>query len=55
VFAVVMDRVEKREVTVGEQNGLEAQILAGLNVGDQIVLHPSDKLDSGTQVAIRGL
>jgi HlyD family secretion protein len=54
VFTVVMDRVEKREVTVGEQNGLEAQILAGLRVGDKIVLHPSDKLDSGTHVAIRG-
>jgi HlyD family secretion protein len=54
VFAVVADHVEQREVVVGEQNGLEAQILEGLSVGDRIVLHPSDKLDSGTLVAIRG-
>jgi HlyD family secretion protein len=50
VFKVVDNVVQVQKIKVGRQNGLEAEITEGLNEGDQIVLHPSDQIQSGTKV-----
>ncbi len=53
VFVVKGDRARIRRVVIGQQNGLEAQVLTGLEFSEQAVLHPSDKLGDGSKVAAR--
>lgn len=53
VFQVVEGVVHQKMVKTGRQNGLEAEILDGLNEGDLVVLHPSDQADEGVQVSQR--
>ena len=42
-----------RHVEVGHNSGLEAEILRGLVVGEPVIVHPSDKLADGSQIAPR--
>ncbi len=51
VFAVEGGRAALRAVEVGERNAQEAQVLAGLEVGEQVVVYPSDSLSDGSRVA----
>lgn len=53
IFQVADGRVRQKKVKIGQQNGLEAEILAGLSEGDQVVLHPSDRIEDGVQVRQR--
>jgi HlyD family secretion protein len=53
VFRVVGGVVHQQRVKVGRQNGLEAEILEGLSEGDQLILHPSDRIEEGVQVRQR--
>jgi HlyD family secretion protein len=53
IFKVVGDEVHQQKVKVGRQNGLEAEILEGLDEGDFVVLHPSDQVDEGVKVRQR--
>ena len=53
VFLVVDDVVHEQRVKVGRQNGLEGEILEGLSEGDQVVLHPSDRIEDGVKVRQR--
>ena len=53
VFNVDGDRAHLRTIEIGRQNGLEAQIISGLEQGDQIVTHPSDKVADGVKVFTR--
>jgi HlyD family secretion protein len=53
VFLVREGVVERRLVKLGRQNGLEAEVLAGLEVGDQVVLHPSDRIEPGVKILVR--
>jgi len=50
VFVVEGDRAGKVEVELGRRNGLEAQVLAGLSEGQQVVLYPSESIEDGTLV-----
>jgi HlyD family secretion protein len=43
----------RRPVRIGHSNGLEAEVLEGLAEGEQVVLHPSDKIKDGTAIAPR--
>ena len=55
-WAVFVDRegrAEKRQVTPGRQNGLESEILEGLEAGERIVLYPSDRVVEGVSLAAR--
>ena len=40
-------------VKVGRSNGLEAEVLEGLAPGDQVVLHPSDRVTPGVRIVGR--
>jgi len=51
VFAVDGGRVALRTIEVGERNAREAQVLGGLEAGEQVVVYPSDSLSDGSPVA----
>ena len=48
-------QAEKVLVSIGERNDQEAEVLSGLNAGDQVVLHPSDKVGPGVKLVAREL
>ena len=43
--------VEKRTVQPGLSNGLQTEILAGLESNDTVVLYPGDRIEDGSRVA----
>ncbi len=49
------DSVSSRAVEIGHTNSLEAEVLAGLNDGARVILHPSDQIADGTRVTPRAL
>jgi HlyD family secretion protein len=53
VYALEEGQAVLRPVQVGRGNGLETQILSGLREGEQVILHPSDKIKAGAAVAPR--
>ncbi len=53
VFAVENNHAKRRVVKVGQRNGLVAQILEGVNEGEQVVNHPSDDVEDGRRVKER--
>ncbi|HEX3484935.1 MAG TPA: HlyD family efflux transporter periplasmic adaptor subunit [Micropepsaceae bacterium] len=52
-FALRNGRAMRVDVMIGQINDLDAQILRGLQAGDQVILHPSDKITDGVPVTIR--
>ena len=53
VFRVVAGVAHQTHVTLGMQNGLEAEVLDGLSQGDQVIVHPGDDVADGTHVRAR--
>lgn len=53
VFCEVNGRARQRLVRPGRSNGLETQVLDGLQEGDTVILHPSDRIKEGVAVASR--
>ncbi|MHC5003511.1 MAG: efflux RND transporter periplasmic adaptor subunit, partial [Planctomycetota bacterium] len=53
VFAARDGRAVRTPVEIGRQNGLTAEILAGLAPGDEVVAHPSDRVRDGVRVEAR--
>lgn len=51
-FVVRDGAIEPVHVTVGTDTGSEAEVLSGLTVNDQVVLHPSAQLQSGQHVHV---
>ena len=54
VFVESAGRAELRRVTTGRRNGLDAEIVEGLEEGERVVLHPSDRVTQGVRLADRG-
>jgi len=54
VFVASGDRVSQQVVDVGQRNARDAQILKGLEAGQQVVLHPPDTLSDGSRIKTRG-
>lgn len=50
VFVEQNGRAERRQVSIGQRNGLAAQIVDGLNEGEVVINHPNDEIDTGTRV-----
>ncbi len=55
VFVVRKGRATLRQVEIGQRNDLEAEVISGLEEGEQVILHPSDKLRDGVRVEQRQL
>lgn len=53
VFLVRDGRARLQLVEVGQSNGIETEIRKGLQPGDRIVVHPSDRIQDGTRVKER--
>jgi HlyD family secretion protein len=53
VFVVEGGRARLRPITVGQRNGLQAQVLEGLRPGEEVIVFPSDALEDGHRVAPR--
>ena len=53
VYRVVGGRALRTRVEVGHQTGQEAEIVTGVSVGDQIIVHPGDTLKHGARVRAR--
>ena len=46
-------RARLRKVAIGHMNDQEVEVLGGLDAGDKVLLHPSDKVGEGVKVARR--
>jgi HlyD family secretion protein len=53
VFVIDGNRASRREIKVGQRNGLNAQILAGVAPGEMVINHPSDAVEDGRSVKQR--
>lgn len=53
VFAVEGELAVRTPVQVGHRNGLEAEILGGLNEGQEVITHPDDAITDGVQIQLR--
>lgn len=53
VFVKDGDRARRRSVKVGQRNGLAAQILEGLEEGQEVVRHPDDTIEENTLLGVR--
>jgi HlyD family secretion protein len=53
LFVIDNNRAKRREVKIGRQNGLTAQMLAGVAEGDIVIDHPSEEVDDGVRVSRR--
>ncbi len=53
VFVVRDGRAAQATVTLGHQNGQEAEVTGGLEPGAVLILHPGDTLTAGTRVQPR--
>lgn len=53
VFVVKDGRAELRPVTIGHRNQSMAEVIAGVSEGEEVVLHPSDKVRDGVRVTAR--
>ena len=50
VFVVEDGEARLRVVEVGHQGRSHAEVLAGLEAGDQVILHPSEAIEDGVPV-----
>jgi HlyD family secretion protein len=55
VFAVIHGRTHLTPVQIGQRNNRVAEVISGLSVGDQVVLHPSDRIQEGVSVSVRDI
>jgi HlyD family secretion protein len=53
VFVEHAGHAELREVETGQGNGLHAEVRAGLEAGERVVLHPADRVSPGARLAER--
>lgn len=53
VYRVEEGKAVRRLVDIGQRNGLEAELLSGLNAGDRVVVFPSDAITDGVAVVPR--
>ncbi len=53
VFVADGGQAVLREVEIGHENGLEAEVMSGLEAGERIVLHPGDRVAPGARLEER--
>lgn len=52
-YVIGQNRAWLRRLKIGQRNDLEAQVLEGLKAGDEVIVHPSDRVADGVAVARR--
>lgn len=53
VFIVEGDQAQRGIVEIGQRNGLTAQVVSGLDEGQQLITHPAETIDEGVKVQLR--
>jgi HlyD family secretion protein len=53
VFVVTDGRAQRRRVSIGQRNLHAAQVIDGLKPGEEVILHPSDRVQDGVRIAPR--
>jgi HlyD family secretion protein len=53
VFVAQDRRAVLRPVEIGHENGLQAEVVAGLEAGERVVLHPGDRVSPGVRLQER--
>lgn len=53
VFVASNGRAERRPVSIAERNLNAARVVEGLKVGEQVVLHPGDRVTDGARIVLR--
>jgi HlyD family secretion protein len=53
VFKVVDGGAVLQPVTIGQRNGLQAEVLEGLVEGERVIVHPGDQVEAGVLVQER--
>ncbi len=53
VFSVENGRARRREIETGQRNGLVAEVLAGIDAGARVILHPDDRIEDGVRVEVQ--
>jgi HlyD family secretion protein len=53
VYGVAQGKAVKRAVQVGQRTGLRAQVIAGIQAGEQVISHPDDRVRDGARVVAR--
>jgi HlyD family secretion protein len=49
VFTLEEGRARLRPIEIGERGATQAQVLDGLSEGEQVLLHPSDRVEDGVR------
>jgi HlyD family secretion protein len=52
VFVIEQGVARRRPVRIGHRNGLQAEILAGLEEGETVITHPDSSIDEGKPVEV---
>lgn len=53
VFVLEGGRARKRTVTLGQRTGLAAEVRAGLEEGERVIVHPPSEVEEGSRVRSR--
>ncbi|REJ95062.1 MAG: efflux RND transporter periplasmic adaptor subunit [Planctomycetota bacterium] len=53
VFVVAEGKAELRRIELGHRNADAAEIVGGLQAGEQVVVYPSDRVQNGVEVLVR--
>lgn len=53
VFTVHNNQAHRTPIEIGQRNQLEAEVQHGLDLGEQVILHPSKDIQDGTKVRSR--
>lgn len=53
VYKIEQGRAIQQKIGLGRLNALEGEVLSGLNEGDEVVLHPGDRVKDGVKIVAR--
>ena len=53
VFVAAGGTAELHTVKIGRKNDVHARIVEGLSAGDQVIIHPNDRIQDGTRITER--
>jgi HlyD family secretion protein len=53
VFVERDGRARLQPVAIGHMNGIDAEVLEGVAAGDEVVVHPSDRVSDGARIESR--
>jgi HlyD family secretion protein len=50
-FVAVQGRARLQMLGIGHRSASDVEVTSGLSAGDQVVIHPSDKVEDGVRIA----